>query len=75
MSSAFRFYAVKAGGHVHVNLWAGKAGSSLGKCGKLVFRDEEWTDFVKVLQGRKSSLIEIILGDEGERVPPQEHTT
>lgn len=43
----FRFRWQEQGGHTHVRVFAGTEGSaSLGKCGDLVFRNEEWTDFL-----------------------------
>lgn len=37
----FRFQV--QGGHTHVTVFAGKGTSSLGKCGDLVFRNEEFS--------------------------------
>ena len=44
----FRFRYEVAGGHTHVRVFAGdtlSAGATLGKCGDLVFRNEEWGQF------------------------------
>lgn len=42
----FRLRYVERGGHTHVRVFAGEAGTgrTLGKCGDLVFRNEEWKD-------------------------------
>ena len=45
MNVLYRFYYRKAGGHVHVRVFAGKGAGSLGKCGDLCFRDYEWDHF------------------------------
>lgn len=45
MNVLYRFYYHKAGGHVHVRVFAGKGTFSLGKCGDLCFRDYEWDHF------------------------------
>lgn len=44
----FRFRYKIAGGHVHVRVFAG-TGDTLGKCGDLVFREEEWLVFSNTL--------------------------
>lgn len=41
----FKFVYKVAGGHTHVAVFAGKAAASLGKCGQLTFRNEEWEVF------------------------------
>lgn len=44
----FRFRYTVAGGHTHVRVFAGDATSlnaTLGKCGELTFRNEEWEQF------------------------------
>lgn len=41
----FRFRYTEQGGHTHVRVFAGKGAASLGKCGDLVFRNEEWIEF------------------------------
>jgi hypothetical protein len=43
--------AEQAGGHVHVGVWMGNTSGSLGKCGSLCFREDEWPLF---RQGLKS---------------------
>jgi len=35
------------GGHVHVQVFAGNNPDALGKCGDLIFREEEWDEFRK----------------------------
>lgn len=42
----FRFRFEERGGHTHVRLFAGNGTSSLGLCGALVFRNDEWASFV-----------------------------
>lgn len=44
MRTKFRFRWKLMGGHVHVRLFAGKSETG-GKCGDLVFREDEWEDF------------------------------
>jgi hypothetical protein len=48
-----RLYPERRGGHTHVRVFAGTEaaakGKSLGKCGDLVFRNEEWAAFQAVL--------------------------
>jgi len=44
----FRLRFRVLGGHTHVRVFAGK-GETLGKCGDLVFRNEEWEAFVRQL--------------------------
>lgn len=46
----FRFRYEVAGGHTHVRVFAGDSVSvsaTLGKCGDLCFRNEEWEQFMK----------------------------
>lgn len=38
----FRFRYIEMGAHTHVKLFCGIGTGSLGKCGDLVFRNEEW---------------------------------
>jgi hypothetical protein len=45
----FRFRYKIQGGHTHVGVFAGPGKLSLGKCGDLVFRNEEWNDFLSEL--------------------------
>ncbi len=47
----FRLRFRELGGHTHVRFFAGKGAASLGKCGDLVFRNEEWVDFLAELDG------------------------
>lgn len=44
----FRFRYVTLGGHAHVKLFAG-TGETLGKCGDLCFRNEEWDQFMELV--------------------------
>jgi hypothetical protein len=46
----FRFRFEQHGGHTHVRLFAGTIATSLGKCGDLTFRNEEWAEFVARLK-------------------------
>ena len=48
----FRLRYEVIGGHTHVRFFAGKSSSSLGKCGDLVFRNEEWQEFLRELDRR-----------------------
>lgn len=41
----FKFIYSVEGGHTHVRVFAGKGTGNLGKCGDLVFRNEEWVFF------------------------------
>ncbi len=62
----FRLRWEVQGGHTHVRVFAGKGASSLGKCGDLVFRNEEWKDFLAELDRRPpGGAIEIL--EEGEQ--------
>jgi hypothetical protein len=46
----FRFRWELLGGHVHVRVFAGQENSSsFGKAGELVFREEEWADFRRLI--------------------------
>lgn len=45
----FRLRWEERGGHTHVRFFAGKGTLSLGLCGHLVFRNEEWGDFKEAL--------------------------
>jgi hypothetical protein len=45
----FRFRYQVQGGHTHVRMFAGKSVPALGKCGDLVFRNEEWNEFLAEL--------------------------
>ena len=57
----FRFRSSVAGGHTHVRLFAGKGVASLGLCGTLVFRNEEWIEFVdEVNRGKAGTNIEFL---------------
>jgi hypothetical protein len=61
----FRFRYKELGGHTHVRVFAGKGSFSLGKCGDLVFRNEEWAEFVaEVQRGKAGGDIEF-LPEEG----------
>jgi hypothetical protein len=57
----FRFRTSVKGAHTHVSLFAGKGTLSLGKCGDLVFRNEEWAAFVEEInRGKAGGCIEIL---------------
>jgi len=57
----FRFKFKEEGAHTHVRVFAGKGTLSLGKCGDLVFRNEEWADFLAELDRRPpGGTIEVI---------------
>jgi len=59
----FRLRYKILGGHTHIRVFAGQGETSLGKCGDLVFRNEEWVEFIGQLT--KTS-IEFRHEDEGE---------
>lgn len=59
-------YEVK-GGHTHVRFFAGKGSASLGKCGDLVFRNEEWEEFLRELDRRPPGGSIEVLPEEPER--------
>lgn len=48
--SLFRMYYERLGEHVHVRVFAGKGTLTLAQCGRLVFRNEEWDDFLAELE-------------------------
>src|ERR1044072_1381773 len=41
----FKFVYKVGGGHTHVRMFSGKSAVSLGLCGTLVMRNEEWEEF------------------------------
>lgn len=43
----YRLYYEYLGGHVHCRLFAGVRDGSLGKCGDLTFREEEFGPFMQ----------------------------
>jgi hypothetical protein len=45
----FRIKHELLGQHVHVTMYAGPGTLSLGNCGRLVFRQEEWEAFKAVI--------------------------
>jgi len=47
----FRLRYKILGGHTHIRVFAGQGEASLGKCGDLVFRNEEWELFKQSLKG------------------------
>jgi hypothetical protein len=62
----FRFRYRLVGIHVRIAVWAGKGNSSLGKCGDLVMRPEEWQDFLAELARRPpGGSIEVIDDNAG----------
>lgn len=44
MNYTFRVRYEQRGSHVHCRVFSGPKGSTLGKCGDLVFREEEWNE-------------------------------
>lgn len=49
--SHFRLRWAKAGGHIHVDVWTGTERlTTHGRSGRLVFRPDEWEDFVRLLR-------------------------
>ena len=53
----FRIYHEKLGGHVHMRVFAGRYKHSLGKCGDLSMRDDEFEEFVRRLDGTGVELL------------------
>lgn len=52
--SHFRLRWKKLGGHVHVSVWAGTSQvTTHGKNGDLIFTEQEWDDFVVLLQPKR----------------------
>lgn len=49
----FRFRSKVLGGHTHVRLFTGKGALSLALCGDIVFRNEEWLEFVDEITSGK----------------------
>lgn len=63
----FRLRYKQLGGHTHVRLFAGKGNASLGKCGDLTMRNEEWADFLIELDRRPpGGSIEIVAEEGGQ---------
>ena len=60
----FRLRYQELGGHTHVRVFVGSTAASLGKCGDLVFRNEEWKRLVTLL---KATPIQVIA--EGTEAP------
>lgn len=47
----FRLRWQKLGGHVHVGVWTGtERATTHGHNGRLVFRENEWEDFVRLMR-------------------------
>ena len=45
----FRYRWQKLGGHIHVGVWTGTERDTTHGCnGRLVFREDEWEDFVRL---------------------------
>ena len=62
----FRLRYKVLGGHTHVRFFAGKGSLSLGKCGDLVFRNEEWDAFIQELNRRPpGGSIEVLPEEDG----------
>jgi hypothetical protein len=56
----FRLRFRVLGDHTHVRVFAGKGSLSLGCCGDLTFRNEEWTVFKDNLARGIGSDIEVV---------------
>ena len=57
----FRMRFIELGGHTHARVFAGKDTLSLGFCGALIFRNDEWKEFVAEISREKAGgSIEII---------------
>lgn len=63
------------GEHYHVGIWMGKHSGALGKCGEVVFREDEWP-FVKcALRGDLMRGTEVIIeefGGDGAPILPED---
>jgi hypothetical protein len=68
----FRFRYETLGGHTHVRLFAGKGTLSLGNCGTLVFRNEEWKAFKAVIDKGQLTGGPIEFVEEGVKRTPYE---
>ena len=44
----WRLYYQRRGGHVHCRLFCGPQEGALGKCGDIVMRHEEFTEFTRI---------------------------
>ena len=61
LNKLFRMRFIERGGHTHVRVFAGNGTLSLGLCGTLVFRNDEWKEFVAELsRGKAGGSIEVI---------------
>lgn len=60
----FRFRYLVQGGHTHVRLFAGRSEASLGKCGDLAMRNEEWELFKNSFVEPADSTVEIQFKNE-----------
>lgn len=66
MSTHFRLRWQKLGGHVHVGVWSGtERETTHGGNGRLVFRENEWDDFRRLLdRGPFFTAVEIVAEEE-----------
>jgi hypothetical protein len=63
----FKFVYQKLGGHVHFNLWAGKAEGALGKCGTFVVAEEELVPLLNLLRRGSGAGGTVILEEKSEK--------
>lgn len=57
----FRLRWQLLGGHVHVGVWSGTERDTTHGCnGRLVFREQEWADFVAALGAEDGSSVELV---------------
>jgi hypothetical protein len=69
-ATIFRFRYKQQGGHTHVRVFAGKSVSSLGMCGELVMRNEEWAALMKNIEQTSPQRVELIEGENRYSVVP-----
>jgi hypothetical protein len=54
MNTIFRLRYEELGGHTHIRVFAGTGPASLGLCGTLVMRNEEWDKFTRVVAASRN---------------------
>jgi len=69
----FRMCYQVLGGHTHVRVFAGEGTLSLGHCGELAFRNEEWTAFQQNLYRFMQPGSDIEVVQEACEHPNSEH--
>lgn len=65
MSTHFRLRWSKRGGHVHVRMFSAPSPYvTHGKCGDLVFQEDEWVSFQLCLRNNADDTVDIVHEDE-----------